>query len=100
MDSGTFEDLGTSSLHTKASEAHKKDKNLADYTQTAAQAWWLRCMFRRARQITYFWCISSFEGPHELPLSSYAVEQLQWRGAGLATGHVCHLLGPRPAAGL
>lgn len=57
-------------------------------------------MFWGARQITYFWCIPSFEGPHELPLRGYAVEQLQWRGAGLATGHVCHLLEPRSAAGL
>lgn len=50
-------------------------------------------MYQRVQRITYFRCISSFEGPHELPLSCYAVEQLQWRGTGLATGHVCHLLG-------
>ena len=44
--------------------------------------------------MTYLGCVSGFEVPHELPLSSDAVEQLQGGPTALLViGHVCHLLG-------
>lgn len=53
-----------------------------------------------ASKATYLRRVSGFEGPHELPLSSYAVEQLQWGAAPLlAVGHICHFPGPKATAG-
>lgn len=44
--------------------------------------------------MTYLGCVSGFEVPYELLLSSDAVEQLQGGPTALlAIGHVCHLLG-------
>ena len=44
----------------------------------------------RSGKMTYLGCVSGFEAPHELPLSSDPVEQLQGGPTALLpVGHVC-----------